>query len=285
MRAGSGLAWFGQRLVIIQDDANFLAFVDPDSAHIEAIALPRGHQDLRQFDDLRGNKKHKYDLEACLVTDIAGAPTLIAFGSGSSRRREQIVVYTEAEGARVLHAPAFYSALRARSAFAGSELNVEGAALRGDTILLCNRGNGEQRGDVQPVNAIIEFPANSLDVLLGNGAAPEFGPVTQYDLGMLDDTPLTFTDALASDGSLLYVAAAEASPDTLHDGPVFGSAIGVIGSQVRWTQLHTRDGVFDGKVEGIARAREAGHVWCLVDRDDPLRATELCLVRLEGDWR
>ena len=279
MRAGSGLAWFNNRLLIIQDDANFLAFVDADSAQIDAIALPRGHEQLRQFDDLRGNKKHKFDLEACLGID----QMFIGFGSGSSRRREQIVLFTDGEGARVLHAPSLYEALRARSDFAGSELNIEGAALHGDTVLLCNRGNGQGTA----VDGMIQIELSELTAFLDGGRVPRLGAVTQYRLGEISGTRLTFTDVMSHGDALLYVAAAEAAPDTMHDGPVFGSAIGIINEKAaRWTQLQTADGAsFDGKVEGIVDARAGGKVWCLVDRDDPLRATELCLVRLEGAWR
>src|SRR5215207_7995120 len=60
VRAGSGLAWVdtsrGPRLAVVQDDAHFVALVDPRDGLAEAIALPPGPGGLRQFDDGRGNK-------------------------------------------------------------------------------------------------------------------------------------------------------------------------------------------------------------------------------------
>ena len=90
VRAGSSLAWVGGRLALIQDDANFLALVDPVTAAVGSITLPAGKGGVRQFDDLRGNKKQKLDLEACVT--VEGGATFLAFGSGSTERREKILV-------------------------------------------------------------------------------------------------------------------------------------------------------------------------------------------------
>src|SRR3712207_3817046 len=56
VRAASGLVWHGPRLVVVQDDTNFLALVDPATGLAESIALPAGEGGRRQFDDGRGNK-------------------------------------------------------------------------------------------------------------------------------------------------------------------------------------------------------------------------------------
>ena len=42
VRAGSGLSWIGDRLVLVQDDANFVAVVDPATGFAESITLPAG---------------------------------------------------------------------------------------------------------------------------------------------------------------------------------------------------------------------------------------------------
>ena len=80
---------------------------------------------------------------------------------------------------------------------------------------------------------------------------------------------------------------AEASPNAVDDGPVAGSAIGVIGAdgEARWTELdYATGGRFDGKVEGVARGRRPGTLYVIVDRDDPHRPSELCEVELAGSW-
>ena len=95
VRASSGMAWIGERLAVVQDDANFVALVDTRSGQCEVVVLPAGHGGLRQFDDGRGNKRYKHDFEALVA--VRNNPTLlIAFGSGSSSRREHILVIADA---------------------------------------------------------------------------------------------------------------------------------------------------------------------------------------------
>ena len=91
VRAGSSLTWFGNRLAVIQDDAHFIALIDPKNGQIDALSLPVGEGGLRQFDDLRGNKRFKLDLEACLTGSSPNGELLLAFGSGSNKHRESVV--------------------------------------------------------------------------------------------------------------------------------------------------------------------------------------------------
>ena len=77
--AGSSLSWFGDRLALIQDDANFLVLIEPHSFQVEAIPLPASEGGLRQFDDLRGNKRFKLDLEACVTVPTPDGDLLLAF--------------------------------------------------------------------------------------------------------------------------------------------------------------------------------------------------------------
>src|SRR5258706_9547733 len=108
VRAGSGLARCGDKLAIVQDDANFVALFDPATERVEAVALPRGASGRRQFDDARGNKAEKLDLESCVVLPSPAGDWLVAFGSGSSRQRERggsCRVGTGGSGVRVVDAP------------------------------------------------------------------------------------------------------------------------------------------------------------------------------------
>ena len=56
VRAGSALGWAGGRIAVIQDDANFVAIVDPTSGQVDALALARGADGARCFDERRGTK-------------------------------------------------------------------------------------------------------------------------------------------------------------------------------------------------------------------------------------
>jgi len=290
VRAGSGLAWFGGRIAVIQDDANFIALLDPDSGRIDALTLPVGEGGLRQFDDLRGNKDYKLDLEACLSVPLASGDMLVALGSGASERRERVVLVHPAGHVKLVDAGGLYGRLRAEKAFSGSEMNIEGAAFVDGRVRLFNRGNGASRDGAPPRNASCDFLWQPFLAYLQNPAGqlvPPLLDVTQYALGELDGAALTFTDAAAIGPCLLYTAAAESSPDALTDGVVTGSAIGMLdGAGGRWIELRdAHGGLVREKIEGICPALgNNGRIWLVVDADDPASPSLLAEAVLEGQW-
>jgi len=295
VRAGSSLAWVPGGIALVQDDANFVAVVDTDSGQVDAITLPAGARGVRQFDDGRGNKAHKLDLEACVAVREDGRALLLALGSGSSPRRERVAIVSGWESGRreveLVHVPRLYAALRAASDFAGSEMNVEGALHLGDRLRLFGRGNGAAAGELRPVSATCDL---SWTELLGHLRDPERAPVptpydvVRYELGTVDGIPLGFTDAAELGDAVLFSAAAEDSPDATRDGRVAGSAVGVVAAdgRARWTALVEPDGrPFAGKVEGVLALPDEDRLLVVVDADDADAPSELCTVELHGDWR
>jgi len=271
VRAASGLAWFRGALAVIQDDAPAIAVVDPTSGAIrESIRLPEGGTD----------KPTKLDLEAC----VCDGDTLVAFGSGSTSARERIAVVRPGS-ADVVHAPSFYASLR-ESDFAGSELNLEGAVLLpGGVLRLFNRGNGASPDGRLPVDATCDLPWPGLLGRLADPPRP--ANVVHWDLGALAGTRLSFTDAALAGDAILFLAAAEASPDTYRDGPVAGSALGRLdGSTGRWTPLRDTDGrLLIEKAEGLALDPSHPHrAFVVVDKDDASSPAELCVIDLAGGW-
>ena len=296
VRAGSALGFVGERLAVVQDDANFVALFDPLQQQVESIALPAGHEGLRQFDDGRGNKQWKLDLEACARVTDGDGEFLVAFGSGSTPRRERLVKLRLGKGTahevRLIDAPHFYRRLREAVEFSGSELNLEGAVWLGeDDIRLFQRGNGAPRGGLLPLNATCDISWSQLAAHLSEPertAPPELRNIQRYTLGSLRGVTLGFTDAAASAAGLWYLAVAEASPDAVRDGPVAGVAIGLLARDgtARWTELRNADGAsFLGKAEGISPdPTRADRAFIVLDRDDPALPSELCTVELSGPW-
>jgi hypothetical protein len=305
VRSGSGAAWVGKELAIVQDDANFIALVDPVTGAVRDVSLPADSDGRRQFDDERGNKARKLDIEACFTVDDGADVRLVGLGSGSTSLRERIVSLRfrchdsrdtpEDPVIRVIQATALYAALRARAEFSGSELNVEGVAVLGDVLRLFQRGNGAHRGEVGPVDATcdLDFPA-FLAYLRDpeHVAPPAITNVVPYDLGAIAGCRLTFTDACPMpNGGLLYLAAAEDSPDALRDGPVAGLAVGVIDAGgARYTLLVDVDGSpVKDKAEGIVLARDpwgdaAIGAYVVVDPDSPHAPCTLMRIDLSGPW-
>ena len=304
VRAGSALVRLDPHsLAVVQDDASFLAVLDgvgPANGKLAVRDLPLPAADgVRLFDEGRGNKAHKLDLEACLAVDGEGGPLLVAFGSGSTDRRERVVLI---EGVRersaaprvtVVAAPALYAALRGNAALAGSELNIEGAALSGRDILFFNRGNGAPTATQSAVDATARFDRDALLAYLRRGlACPQLREVVQWDLGNVLGTRLTFTDGAALHGGWTgFLACAEASPDATRDGPVNGVSIGRLDDARRVAEmapLEDEHGApLTDKAEGLAFAApgdDPRRAWLVIDRDDPGSPAELLELRLGEGW-
>lgn len=273
MRAASGLALHGGRLVVAQDDASFLAVVASDG--VAAIALPRGVDGRRRFEVAIGNKLDKLDLESCVAVD----DELWAFGSGSLPMREKICRVQHGPP-RVLEASPFYRRLREAL---GCALNIEGAARVGDQLWLFHRGN-TGAADVGP--AVLRVDLSALRAWLdARGPVPAIADVEVFDLGAIEGAPLGFTDAVAYAGAVLYLASAEATDNAIDDGRVLGSQLGVITAEaVRATPLAGERGEAV-KAEGLALdPARPGYAWVALDPDDPEPPATLLEIELVGPW-
>jgi hypothetical protein len=287
VRGGSALVGLDEySLAVVQDDVSGLARVLTDPLRVTAIPAP-AIEGFRSFSSKRGNKPLKPDLEAAVMLESH----LVALGSGSTDRRKRLLLSRYVPyilgPPHYVDARDFYDALEAEPRFAGSELNVEGAAIVGEELVLANRGNGAPRGDLSPVDALCwidaaAFTAHALD----GGPAPELGSVVPVELGMLEGVRLTITDLASRDDTLYFLAAAEASPDTYHDGEVVGSALGTLtrNGAASWVRLEHPDGTpVTAKAEGLLLVGpERG--WVVLDRDDVAVPGELCTVDLRGNW-
>ncbi len=283
IRAASAVRRRRGRLVIVQDDVNVLALAD-DAANSVPLLLPAGPGGRRTFGSKQGNKPAKMDLEACV-----GLPDgrLVAFGSGSTRGRERLVILDEHGATRIVDAADLYALLRDELDFAGSQLNLEGAIVVGENLRLFQRGNGAARGGLAPVNATCDLRLESFVAWLDGGSAPPApARVTQFALGHAGSVPFTFTDAAATtDGRVAFVACAEASPDATRDGAVLGARFGWIdGDAVSIVDIRHADGrptVL--KIEGIEpRPGEPGVFDVVVDMDRPDEPALLGCLRVLG---
>jgi hypothetical protein len=282
VRAASSIRRQGQRLVILQDDVSALAVLDPATGSTQSILLPAGPDGARVFDDVRGNKKLKLDLEACIVLPDG---RLVAFGSGSSSQREKIVIVAAEKGAMAQQIAAndLYASLRVHADARSARLNIEGAVVQGPWLRLLQRGSGK-RG-FEPWNAILDV---ALDKFLGwlDGHHP-FPPVRrlfEIQLGEVAGVPFGFTDAaVTDDGRIAFVACAEDTDDALDDGPVVGCRFGWLDAGNR--SVIVTPVVDSGgqpthlKLEGIETRIGGGNVFDVVadmDRgDEPAQIAEL----------
>jgi hypothetical protein len=252
---------------------------------VRPVLLPARASGGRVFDDASGNKHEKLDLEACVaLTD----GRLVAFGSGSMAVRERLVVWNGDESpAAIVDAAALYAELRG-GVTDGERLNLEGAVVAGQRLLIFHRGNDAPRGSAAPVNAVAELALDDFMRWLDHaGAPPRVVATTRVDLGAIDGVPFGFTDAVAVDAERIVVlACAEDSACAVSDGPVLGARIGVLDERgLRMVDVYERDGQPTRlKLEGIERRPGSDVEFDVVaDVDRPDAAARLG--RLVWEWR
>jgi hypothetical protein len=286
VRAASAVRTFaGGRLVIVQDDVNVLALPGRDGT-VTPVLLPRGPDGRRTFGDDTHNKHAKMDLEAGVVLPDG---RLVAFGSGSTRARERLVLLDRGLAVRVVDGRELYARLRAYRAFSGAELNLEGVVQVGPVLRLFQRGNGATGTGAEAIDATGDLDLGEFMAWLTGGPCPDLRDVVQFDLGTIAGTRLTFTDAaVLPDGRVAFVACAEQSPDATRDGDVLGCRFGLIeGERVRTTDIVDATGTRVAlKIEGLEpRDDEPATFHAVIDMDRGDEPARLGVLSVHDDAR
>jgi hypothetical protein len=272
LSAASGLVVRGNRLCVVGDDAHHVALFDlDDRAPGKLVELIAG--DLPS--DAPQRKRVKPDFEILVALPGTDGDRLLALGSGSTAQRMRgAIVDLPASGqapvVRLIDLKPLFAAL----ARLVPELNLEGAVLSGDRLLLFNRGNMQF-----PASHILEVP---LAAVLDGGPATATHRA-ELALPVLSGVPLTVTDACRlENGHILVSTVAEATTDSYADGALMGAAIVELDGEFGVVAVEPLDPPV--KVEGIAvRTGEDGlHLLCVTDADDPERAAGLYAGRYRG---
>jgi hypothetical protein len=229
-------------------------------------------------------KRDKPDVEAlALLPPGAGRPggALLALESGSRPQRRGGVLWGlgargELAGEpRRLDLRPLYETLEREI----PDMNIEGATVARDRLLLFQRGNGRAG-----VNAVVELGLEAAlrDLREGGLADNAVEGITRHDLGAAEGIRLCFSDATSlADGRVLFTAVAEAGDDTYLDGALMGAGVGVLTAGGRLGDWHALDP--PAKVEGIEahEAHDGLRVLLVADADDPSKPSPLLSGRLE----
>lgn len=270
LSAASGMVVAGEFLYVVADDELHLGVFERSGARTGALVrlfpgdLPNTSAERKAF---------KPDLEALVrLPSFAGYPhgALLALASGSKPNRRTGAVLTLDESGGVAGEPfpydltPFYSSLENRF----SALNIEGAVVIGDELVLLQRGS-----KAQPESALISFPLREIIRATNPETASAFpvaaSRIQRFDLGAIEATPLSFTDGAAlPDGRIVFSAVAENTEDNYLDGPCLGAAIGIIGTDSRVEAMLRLEPV--EKIEGIHATVEGDRISLLLvtDADD-----------------
>lgn len=277
VRAASALVRLGSRLIIGQDDSNFAAIISEGKI-----------TGLRLFDNVAGdtysperkNKAEKPDIELGATFSVGGQDAAVMFGSGSTARRMRAAWITEADGELSVQSrdiSSLYQAAMQRLGLGPDVLNLEGCAPAGDKIVFFQRGNG-----AGGVNATFAVKQQTLEAALLEGKKIEASDVRElrrYDLSRYAPAGLGFSDATPlPDGRILFLAAAEDSPNTFDDGAILGSVLGVLSADGELLGVTRVPDGPDGpyKLEGVTVLGVEGgvaRVMAVEDADDPSKAS------------
>ena len=218
-------------------------------------------------------KALKPDLEALVrLPSFPGYPpgALLALASGSRPNRRTGVVLELDESGRIAREPrpydltSLYSSLESRF----PALNIEGAVVIGDELVLLQRGS-----KAQSESALISFPLPEI-FRATNPETANLSPIAasrvqSFDLGAIEGALLSFTDGAAlPDGRIVFSAVAENTEDSYLDGPCLGAAIGIIGTDGRVEIMFRLEPT--EKVEGVHATVDGDRISLLLvtDADD-----------------
>ena len=244
--AASGLVVSGGWLyVVVDDEAGLGVFRREGDEPGRLLRLPG--ETLPN--DPVARKNAKPDLEAlCVLPPHEGAPhgALLGLGSGSAAPRHRGFVWAlDAQGAlRGEAQPVDLAPLYEELGRHFAQLNVEGATVSGDELLLAQRGNS-----AEGINAIVVLDLAAALATLGAERelrADGLRAIERHELPELSGVPATFTDLVAlPDGRIVYSACAEATDDPVRDGEFVGAVVGVLGEAAAALQpAHKVEGVF-----------------------------------------
>lgn len=300
VRAGSALRRWQGRWIVVQDDVRSLAAIDSMDAfatHVDAVPLllPTDADGTRTFDDTRGNKAAKLDLEAAVVLPDG---RLLVFGSGSTPARERVALLAP-DRARLVAASTLYARMREGAHLQEREMNIEGAIVIANRVRVFNRAVGlrtdastktrtETRTETHietrsatrardprdhPSNTTFDLDLPAFLAWLDDGAAPPYVEnVIRYDLGRAEGAVIGFTDAaLQHDGTVAFLACAELTGDPTVDGRVVATRFGVLDGAAGWQSeiVDEHGGRILDKLEGLEPDERPGCFHVVSDADDP----------------
>lgn len=207
--AASGLVHSNNTLYVVSDDERGIISLKLD---LTEKAVLHSFGGKRLSEDPAKRKKEKPDYECIALF----SNSLLLIPSGSTPTRDQAALVNLDDFK--IESLSFKNSYQYLSKHI-PELNIEGAVISGDHIILLQRGNGAKK-----FNAIIEL---KLEDLLNDHLNQI--KITPVDLGSHNNINLGFTDATIHNGHIYFLSVGEASGSTYHDGQFEGAFLGIMG--------------------------------------------------------
>jgi hypothetical protein len=205
--SASGLFYHGDSLFIISDNSGFLY----------EYAIAKGT--VNEYPLLKNAvqnsaKQDKPDFES--ITHFQD--TLYVFGSGSTIKRNTMIAFDliNKKKTSTNNLTDLYAVMQSFESLKAEDFNLEGVIYTGQDWYLFNRGNSSNNK-----NIIFTLHAQKLD--------QEFSLIANnYKLPKIKGVRTSFTDAIAVENKIYFLATAEKTINNYDDGEILGSIVGRI---------------------------------------------------------
>ncbi|SHM03960.1 hypothetical protein SAMN05444266_106159 [Chitinophaga jiangningensis] len=268
--SGSSINYHDGLLYLIGDDANELLVLDSNYNQVNAVKL-------FNYDGKRIPKAQKPDLETSVILN----GTLLALGSGATKEREIAVTVSLPLNNSQPFKSSYSTFIKRLHQI--TEINIEGAAVIGNHVVLSNRGN-----EANPVN---HFIITSTDFISQQETAPIRIISLKLPLpGFAGVSELCYAE---KEDILFVILSSEATSNAYDDGAIGDSYFAWVNNISRKlndkeisldgiVNLSDVDAAFKGeKVEGVCISSITDNSWILhLVADDDKGASRLFQVNV-----
>ena len=273
--AASGLIKCQENFYVIADDERSLYEFNLNESSFHEIILQPGDLPL----DHKERKKLKPDWESLVyLSEKINSEGILVVPSGSKPNRQTGSFVHLNESIRQpieIDFSKIYQKLQKNF----DELNIEGAAMMASTLILLQRGNGKSGQNAKidlDLAGVIEDIQTSRCI-----SSDRILNIQTFDLGKIEGSNLSFTDAFALDPHLYFLAVCEETTSTYDDGPFKGALLGQMSTENKILTTWKLDCPF--KPEGLWMEKLDDHykVYLVTDADSREQVSSLFVGEFE----
>lgn len=262
--AASGLIYKDNVLLIIGDNSSYVYEYLMDSQNLKRHPLLENPSENIL-------KKEKPDFEAITTC----GHSIYVLGSGSTEKRNKMVQINVADKKIVAtnDIADLYTILQNSAEIKPEDFNIEGAIYNGKSWYLFNRGNGSSN-------------KNILFALHGELLTTQLTILSYaYQLPTINGVQTSFTDGILVENTIYFLATAEDTISTYHDGEVLGSLIGSIDlktMRIKFTKKISDSHKFEG-LTVYTHSKEKIEFLLCEDKDTDTLETDIYKLSLDLD--
>jgi hypothetical protein len=281
--SASGIEFINNKFWVIGDNSPWLFELN------DKLILLNKYQ-IFSTDSMEGEtipKKNKHDYEAMTSLLWEGNSALFIFGSGSKspeRNSGKLIQFGATNHVTNFDLTKLYELIREESKLEEDELNLEAAAVLGESIYLFNRGK----------NKLISLKIKDLSLFLKGETEKIKLKVITIDLPNIDGIQAGFSGAFGDEkyNRIIFTASVENTANWIDDGAILGSFVGILNVDELYNHFepicqllkNKQNDVLPIKVESITQKyTEKGKLNCVAVTDSDGQSSELLELEIRID--